>query len=209
MEVAEKATVYRMGNLTIRLDKGKALFAGIALLSCSILFILYILLPGNSGSYKVNPRFPHAQDIYFSPELPYNTTYPLTKPMKLDGGWIKYRIGVIADMDLKSKSLEEEGSWISYLKTGAILYNPDFREIKVEWEEPPMGMTLIKSSWSYGNRGMELSELLVFNGRLYGVDDRTGVVYEIDGSLAIPWVILADGNGRHTKGTNSLPLVDW
>ncbi|OWA54858.1 Soluble calcium-activated nucleotidase 1 [Hypsibius exemplaris] len=202
MDVAEKATVYRVGNSTIRLQ-GKTLFALVAAASCAVLFILYVLLPGNAGggAFRVNPRFPH--DMYFVPAEPYNTTYPLTKPVKVEGGWIKYRIGVIADMDLKSKSLEEEGHWISYMKTGFILYNPEFREVKVEWEPPPMGMTLIKSQWSYGNRGMELSELLVFNGRLYGVDDRTGVVYELDGSNAIPWVILADGNGRHTKGFKS------
>jgi soluble calcium-activated nucleotidase 1 len=196
MEVAEKATVYRLGNSTIRLQ-GKTLFGLVTIASCAVLYILYILLPGNSGHFKANPRFPGK---YFLPVQPYNKTYPLTNPVKLPGGWIKYRIGVIADMDLKSKSLEEEGSWISYLKTGDILYNPESREIKVEWEPAPTGMTIIKSSWSYGNRGMELSELLVFNGKLYGIDDRTGVVYEIDGSLAIPWVILTDGNGRHAKG---------
>lgn len=103
-------------------------------------------------------------------------------------------------MDLKSKVTDEEGMWMSYLKTGHILWNPDFRELKVEWDPDTTGMVRLKSSWAYGNRGMELSELIVFNGRLYGVDDRTGVVYEIEGHLAIPWVILADGNGRNTKG---------
>jgi soluble calcium-activated nucleotidase 1 len=37
---------------------------------------------------------------------------------------------------------------------------------------------------------MELSELIVFNGGLYTVDDRTGVVYRIEGTKVIPWVIL-------------------
>ena len=55
----------------------------------------------------------------------------------------------------------------------------------------------ITSQYAYGDRGMELSELVVFNGRLYSCDDRTGIVYEIqvDKRLAIPWVILADGDG--------------
>lgn len=53
---------------------------------------------------------------------------------------------------------------------------------------------------------MELSELVVFNGHLYSVDDRTGVVYRIEGSRAIPWVILPDGDGSISKG-NSLPEV--
>lgn len=197
MEAAEKATVYRFGNSTIRLQ-GKTLIVLIAAGALVFIIFLYSLLPSN-GLYRVNPRFP-MNDPYFLPDLPYNTTYPLTNPVKLAGGWIKYRIGAIADMDVKSKLVGEEATWISYLKTGDILWNPEFREMKVEWDPEETGMVKLKSSWAYGNRGMELSELVVFNGRVYGVDDRTGVVYEIDGNLAIPWVILTDGNGRNTKG---------
>ena len=53
----------------------------------------------------------------------------------------------------------------------------------------------------YRGRGMELSELVVFNGRLFTVDDRTGIVYEIIDNKVVPWVILSDGNGKETKGT--------
>ena len=48
--------------------------------------------------------------------------------------------------------------------------------------------------------GMELSELVAFNGRLYTCDDRTGVIYEINDNKAVPWVVMQDGNGRVTKG---------
>ena len=37
---------------------------------------------------------------------------------------------------------------------------------------------------------MELSELVVFNGHLMTVDDRTGVIYKIENNKVIPWVIL-------------------
>lgn len=48
---------------------------------------------------------------------------------------------------------------------------------------------------------MELSELLVFNGHLYTIDDRTGIVYEIeDENKIFPWVVLSDGNGHEIKG---------
>ena len=47
---------------------------------------------------------------------------------------------------------------------------------------------------------MELSELVVFNGKLYSVDDRTGVVYLVENNKVVPWVILSDGNGGETKG---------
>lgn len=48
--------------------------------------------------------------------------------------------------------------------------------------------------------GMELSELVVFNGHLYTVDDHTGVVYRIDDNKAVPWLILPDGDGTVPKG---------
>ena len=47
-----------------------------------------------------------------------------------------------------------------------------------------------RSTLSQGGRGMELSELVVFNGHLLTVDDRTGVIYRIEGNKVIPWVIL-------------------
>ena len=47
---------------------------------------------------------------------------------------------------------------------------------------------------------MELSELSVYNGKLYTVDDRTGVIYEIvDNSKVVPWIIMSDGPGNQTK----------
>jgi len=56
-------------------------------------------------------------------------------------------------------------------------------------------------------RGMELSELSVFNAKVYAVDDRTGIVYEILDSKVVPWVILSDGNGKETKG--NCVLFSW
>lgn len=47
---------------------------------------------------------------------------------------------------------------------------------------------------------MELSELVVFNGHLYTVDDHTGVVFRIQGNQVVPWVILPDGDGTVSKG---------
>lgn len=55
--------------------------------------------------------------------------------------------------------------------------------------------------------GMELSELVVFNGHLYSVDDRTGVVYRIEGKQAVPWVILPDGDGSVSKGQSLINVL--
>lgn len=57
-----------------------------------------------------------------------------------------------------------------------------------------VGITIFwssRSTLSQGGRGMELSELVTFNGALYTVDDRTGVVYKLDGNKVVPWVILS------------------
>lgn len=54
----------------------------------------------------------------------------------------------------------------------------------------------LTTSYSLKDRGMELSELVVFDGRLLTFDDRTGIIYEIANDGAIPWVLLMDGDGR-------------
>lgn len=69
--------------------------------------------------------------------------------------------------------------------------------MQVEWDADK---ALLENHLSEKGRGMELSELVVFNGKLYSVDDRTGVVYRIDGDKAVPWVILPDGDGCVAKG---------
>ena len=34
------------------------------------------------------------------------------------------------------------------------------------------------SKWNYKGRGMELSDLKMFNGKFLSVDDKTGIVYK-------------------------------
>lgn len=51
---------------------------------------------------------------------------------------------------------------------------------------------------------MELSELVVFNGKILSFDDRTGFIYEIRDDKVLPWIFLADGDGHSTaKGFKS------
>ena len=81
----------------------------------------------------------------------------------------------------------------------------------------------LKTHLSEKGRGAELSELIVFNGKLLTVDDRSGIgmyvyvlqrvhasmfvyfflVFEIRGSDLIPWVKLNDGPGSTAKGFKS------
>ncbi|XP_013869451.1 soluble calcium-activated nucleotidase 1b [Austrofundulus limnaeus] len=128
-------------------------------------------------------------------EKPYNDTYPLSPPEKTWDG-IRYRIGVIADLDTASQSSKDQ-TWFSYMKRGYLTVSNSADSLKVEWDAD---IITLESNLAEKGRGMELSELAAFNGHLYSVDDRTGVVYRIEGSRAIPWVILPDGDGSVSKG---------
>ena len=73
------------------------------------------------------------------------------------------------------------------------------QQVAVEWDEGEP--VTLKSSLAQGGRGMELSELVVFNGNLLAFDDRTGTVYQIEGKNVYPWVLLVDGHGKVSKGS--------
>ncbi|XP_038570081.1 soluble calcium-activated nucleotidase 1b isoform X2 [Micropterus salmoides] len=126
---------------------------------------------------------------------PYNYTYPLSPPEKTKHG-IRYRIGVIADLDTASRSSKDQ-TWFSYMKRGYLTVSESADRLGVEWDAET---DTLESHLAEKGRGMELSELVVFNGHLYSVDDRTGVVYRIEGNQAVPWVILPDGDGSVSKG---------
>eukprot|EP00731_Ephydatia_muelleri_P029562 Em0021g85a len=97
---------------------------------------------------------------------------------------------------VRPKSTQESNTWNSYLKTGIVTLRGD-GTVSVEWERE----TKLVSHISEKGRGVELSELIVFNGRLYTVDDRSGIVFEVvDGRNLVPWVILEDGPGDVNKG---------
>ncbi|XP_029913433.1 soluble calcium-activated nucleotidase 1 isoform X2 [Myripristis murdjan] len=128
-------------------------------------------------------------------ESHYNDTYPLSPPERTPHG-TRYRIGVIADLDTNSLS-DKKLTWFSYMRRGYLLVSQSGDKVAVEWDQDRV---VLESHLAEKGRGMELSELVVFNGKLYSVDDRTGVVYHIDGDKAVPWVILPDGDGSVAKG---------
>ncbi|XP_023672732.1 soluble calcium-activated nucleotidase 1b isoform X1 [Paramormyrops kingsleyae] len=125
----------------------------------------------------------------------YNDTYPLSPPEHTARG-TRYRIAVIADLDTASRSTKEL-TWFSYLRRGHLLVSDGRDQVTVEWDPDRV---VLESHLAEKGRGMELSDLVAFNGKLYSVDDRTGVVYHIEGNRAVPWVILADGDGSVAKG---------
>nr|XP_057905835.1 soluble calcium-activated nucleotidase 1 [Doryrhamphus excisus] len=125
----------------------------------------------------------------------YNDTYPLSPPERTPRG-TRFRIAVIADLDTNSRR-EKTLTWFSYMRRGYLLVSESGDKVSVEWDAE---RTVLESHLAEKGRGMELSELVVFNGKLYSVDDRTGIVYHIDSDKVVPWVILPDGDGNVAKG---------
>lgn len=199
---------YRVGNGTLRIQT--TFVTIIALLGLVVLLILYT-------TSRRSPKFVSYSDLYRQRYIPppleryekitnyvvadeyYNATYPLTPPVSTPSG-LKYRIGIISDLDTNSKSKLESNTWISYLKTGHLMWHPNTNTVTLVWDRTDP--ITFKSTYGLSGRGMELSELVVFNGKLLSFDDRTGLIYEInlESNTAIPWVLLVDGNGLTTKG---------
>lgn len=88
----------------------------------------------------------------------------------------RYKIALIADLDKRSKSFSKD-FWASYLLEGYLFYYPTSRRVDVRFQNEDQ--TLLKGTFSVRKRGMELSELIVFNGSLFTCDDRTGIVFRI------------------------------
>lgn len=70
----------------------------------------------------------------------------------------------------------------------------------VEWGED----TELLSTHNEAGRGMELSELVDWGGELFTVDDRTGIIYQVQElSRVVPRFIAMEGDGDTDKGQKS------
>eukprot|EP00301_Raphidiophrys_heterophryoidea_P023363 c7276_g1_i2.p1 GENE.c7276_g1_i2~~c7276_g1_i2.p1 ORF type:complete len:419 (-),score=114.48 c7276_g1_i2:109-1251(-) len=109
-----------------------------------------------------------------------------------------FNIKIVSDMDKLSKVVEDgETKWKAILKQGSLLRRASTNTYTITWENSEEMFSL----HSFKGRGMELSELVRFDGRLLTFDDTTGIVYEVIDNHVVPWTILVDGDRRHgTKG---------
>ncbi|XP_059168964.1 soluble calcium-activated nucleotidase 1-like [Physella acuta] len=181
-----RPTSYRVGNARFHLKPRVVAYAG--LFSASILILLVLFMPKASNTVVCDS----GKQLY---DKQFDPTYPLTNPVRTVEGTI-YKIGLITDLDTDSKSKEKKSTWISYYRVGNLSLSENKDSVKVKLGQPKV----LVSNFAAGDRGMELSELVIFNGKLYTVDDRTGIIYEIIDNTVVPWVILADGNGKNSKG---------
>lgn len=181
---------YRLGNRTIRLQVH--LIWPLAVLGAILILLVYIISSPFSNGSSIT-------DLDKSAMIFYNHTYPLSSPI-ISNGMRTFRIGIIADLDTNSR-VEKKETWCSYLMKGYLSYIPSKEAITVSWDEGPPKE--LRSNFALKGRGMELSELVVFNGRLLTFDDRTGLVYVIEKDTVYPWLLLMDGDGKTSKGFKS------
>lgn len=162
----------------------------------SLLLLLFMHLSSGLRSHSNGSQsYRASQGDSQQPDSRYNDTYPLSAPERTPQG-TRYRIAVISDLDTNSRR-DQQLTWFSYMRRGYLLVSQSGDKVAVEWDTDRV---VLESHLSEKGRGMELSELVVFNGKLYSVDDRTGVVYHLDNNKAVPWVILTDGDGSVAKG---------
>lgn len=172
----------------------------------ALMFLLLsvpLFLFGFSSLRGIVHSLPSNQFLTQCRHYKYNKTYPLSAPIKTSKG-ITYRIAIVSDLDRDSKNLDKKNVWHSIMKTGSLFWTPITNFIFIIWDDRSQMLT---SSLTMKGRGMELSELVTFDGHLLSFDDRTGAIYFIEGEEAYPWVILMDGNGKNSKGKLHLIIL--
>lgn len=104
----------------------------------------------HSGGEGVDFRASERQNAQRPQEgkTPYNDTYPLSPPVKTKDG-IRYRIGVIADLDQASHSSQDQ-TWFSYMKKGYLTVSDSANRVAVEWDA---NVIILRSSLAESGRG--------------------------------------------------------
>lgn len=179
--------IYRVGNSTLRVQSHFLVFILFIFLMCLIYYGHPVL-----KSFVCTPP----TDLTRCQQHSYNKTYPLTPSIQQFTG-VSYPIAIVSDLDTNSKSLEHQNTWQSYLMKGHLVWMPSRNFVSIKWDKE---IVTLSSTLGMKGRGMELSELVTFDGRLVTFDDRTGTVYFFEGDKVYPWVILMDGNGKSNKG---------
>eukprot|EP01123_Difflugia_compressa_P007530 TRINITY_DN2049_c0_g1_i1.p1 TRINITY_DN2049_c0_g1~~TRINITY_DN2049_c0_g1_i1.p1 ORF type:complete len:407 (+),score=71.38 TRINITY_DN2049_c0_g1_i1:2-1222(+) len=144
--------------------------------------------------------------------------------LKYNSSSVEYDFVIVSDMDKKSKS--DTGKWWNgVLQYGKIVRTEQMvntKDVGVGREEEEQGDVIdgmtkqmrityrlewlarenITTAYNEAGRGMELSELVYYDGKLLSCDDRTGIIFEIvqPDLIVVPLHIVTEGNGKSEKG---------
>ncbi|KAF0980516.1 hypothetical protein FDP41_013730 [Naegleria fowleri] len=202
-----KGNVPFMTLLQTQLVKNKRilypLFIGIALIAIGLSVVLLVSSGKSSSSSLEASILPTHNNAHIDASVLLKG-----KSVSPQSSRTEFPILLVADRDKASKVNDEKKGtlWKSVLVRGLLKRNEQTGEYSLSVNGKPME---IVGQLVEGSRGMELSELKMYNGKLYSADDRTGIVYQImvtssgnNGDIqvkAIPRHILPDGNGETTS----------
>jgi len=165
---------------------------------------------GTGGSGKLRQAFTSASNAnsgvhwggayhpgYFQPPPPSTST--TTE--------IEYPFAMVTDLDQLSRvSDSKKPLFYSKFLGSTLKYNPTSLTYSVSFADE--SLRTLQSAHNEAGRGMELSELTLYQNRLLTFDDRTGSVFEIlsepgsqgTKSLVVPRYVITEGEGDTDKG---------
>lgn len=115
-----------------------------------------------------------------------------------------FRFAMVTDLDQLSRvpGTKSKPKFQSYLLPGVLNYDPTANRYSIDLSAAPR--TLI-SNHNEAGRGMELSELTLYQNRLLSFDDRTGSIFEVlsknkEESYVVPRFVITEGEGDTDKG---------
>ncbi|KJH43188.1 Apyrase [Dictyocaulus viviparus] len=141
---------------------------------------IYDYNPFNKDYYDYDEVFPRVVHVHILPN-----------------GTRVYDLLAVTDMDM-NETTSTNWTWRAVARKGKLLISKNKKNITIIWrKDSDKNLT---THLNYKGRAMELSDLSELDGRLLSPDDKTGMLYEIKGDKAIPWLFLNSGSGRTTRG---------
>lgn len=112
-----------------------------------------------------------------------------------------FAFAAVTDVDQLSRLPGDKPMFFSKLLPGMLKYDSSLNKYSINFE--PVRQLI--SGHNEAGRGMELSELTLYNNRLLSFDDRTGSVFELlstpqDESFVVPRFVITEGEGDTDKG---------
>ncbi|KAI5713456.1 hypothetical protein M8J75_016562 [Diaphorina citri] len=166
---------------------------GVLLCFFAISVVLPVQIKARPGELRVRSLSIHSPDHQSNNQ----SNHP-----KLTCDPCHYEIALITDNDEKSKSKTNPNLWESkFSKTTLDVKATNSGNFTVTVGK--LNTVILSSNIDEDGKGMELSELIYYNGNLLTFDDKTGTVFHIVNDKVKPWVTLSNCNGSKADGYKS------
>ncbi|CAE8658429.1 unnamed protein product, partial [Polarella glacialis] len=175
--------------------------SGIALLLAYHVHFVANLRSFEDGQQLAKQQLSHFQDSVS--QLTAAILRPGSSVAEVDAGKLVYpaaalEFALVSDLDKASRNARKF-SWHSFYRRGVLRAAPEGSRARytIEW----LGTDKLETMISVKNRSMELSDLVMYDGKLFAMCDITGLVFEVDPvkRLAFQRLALPDGNGKVLK----------